>query len=51
LKPGHSWENRPSATGGYPNTPWDKWDAAVADFERERRAAIRAEIDGNNRRK
>jgi hypothetical protein len=25
--------------GGRPNIPWDKWDAAIAEYKRERRVA------------
>ena len=25
--------------GGYASIPWDKWDAAIAEYKRERRVA------------
>jgi hypothetical protein len=38
--------------GGSRNIPWDKWDAAIAEYQRERRAVFVAETEANklNRR-
>jgi hypothetical protein len=31
--------------GGLPKIPWDKWDAAIAEYQRERRAVFVAELE------
>ena len=33
--------------GGRPNIPWDKWDAAIAEYKRERRAVFVAELEAS----
>jgi len=30
--------------GGYTNIPWDKWDAAVAEYQAKRREVLAAEL-------
>jgi hypothetical protein len=33
--------------GGYASIPWDKWDAAIAEYKRERRAVFVAELEAS----
>jgi hypothetical protein len=35
--------------GGLPKIPWDKWDAAIAEYQRERRAVFVAELEATKR--
>jgi hypothetical protein len=35
--------------GGYASIPWDKWDAAIAEYKRERRAVFVAELEASKR--
>jgi hypothetical protein len=34
---------------GLLNIPWDKWDAAIAEYQHERRAVFVAETEANKR--